>query len=164
MKNKRKFYRQAYILVLSILISLLAGFIGSLFTTSAIPLWYDTLIKPSFAPPNWLFGPVWTLLYVLMGISVYLILIEEKYTKKIKLGIALFFIQLIFNSIWSILFFGFHEIGIAFIEIIILWGTIIITMYMFYVINKKAAYLLIPYLLWVSFAVALNFAYFMLNL
>lgn len=147
-------------LIFSLIITQLAGIIGSLFTS--IGNWYDNLIKPSFNPPNWVFGPVWTLLYLLMGISLYLIL-ASKTSKNRKMGLYLFFTQLILNSLWSILFFGLKNPLFSFIELIILWFAILFTIIYFYKVNKKASYLLIPYLLWVTFAAILNLSIVILN-
>ena len=149
-------------LIFAILISQLAGIIGSLFTITSTNSWYTTIIKPSFNPPNWIFGPVWTLLYLLMGISLYLILTTKK-SKNRKIGLYLFFTQLVLNTLWSILFFGLQSPLFAFIEIIILWLAILLTIIYFYKINKKASYLLIPYILWVTFAAILNLSIYSLN-
>ncbi len=145
-------------LIYSVLICLLAGVIGSIFTTSSIPTWYAALNKPFFNPPNWIFMPVWTTLYVLMGISLYLIWI-----KKNKTAIKLFAAQLIFNVSWSVVFFGIREVFIAFVIIIILWVLILMTMIKSYKTLKAAMWLLLPYLLWVSFAAILNLAIVLLN-
>ena len=147
-------------LIFSILIVQLAGFIGSLFTTTSQGSWYSEIIKPTFNPPNSVFGPVWTTLYLLIGISLYLILISKNSKKT---ALYLFFTQLILNSLWSILFFGLENPLAAFIEIIVLWVIILLTILYFYKINKNAAYLLIPYILWVTFAAILNFFIFILN-
>ncbi|MCX6794092.1 MAG: tryptophan-rich sensory protein [Candidatus Gottesmanbacteria bacterium] len=143
-------------LLVSILICLSAGFIGSLFTFAAIPTWYVTLSKPAFSPPNWLFGPVWTALYILMGIALSLVWKKKKVRK-------LFFIHLAFNAGWSIVFFGLHSIFGGMVVIIILWGFIVAIIREFYRIDRRAAYLLIPYLVWVSFATLLNFSLLLLN-
>ncbi len=148
-------------LFLSIGICLGAGFIGSFFTYSAIPDWYAGLNKPPFNPPNWVFGPVWTLLYILMGISFYLIWISKSKLK--QKGIKIFSIQLILNTSWSIVFFGFKNPELAFINIIVLWIAIFLTIKSFFKISKVSAYLLVPYLLWVSFAGILNFSIVLLN-
>lgn len=148
--------RNIPLLVLSIGLCLGAGILGSFFTFSAIPEWYSTLNKPFFSPPNWIFGPVWTALYILMGISLYLI--WQK--KKVPL---VFWIQLILNAVWSIIFFRLKNPGLAFIDIVVLWIAIILTIKYFYPISKLAGYLLIPYLLWVSFAAILNYAILILN-
>ena len=149
-------------LLVSIITCQLAGAIGSIFTFSAIPNWYSTINKPFFNPPNWLFGPVWTLLYLFMGIALYLILSTKK-TAKRKTALVVFFTQLGLNSLWSIIFFGLHSPGLAFVEIIFLLIFIVLSILKFLPISKKAAYLLIPYLLWVSFASILNLSIFLLN-
>ena len=146
-------------LFVSILLPFLASAIGGLFTASSVSSWYVTLIKPSFNPPSWIFGPVWPILYLLMGVSLYLVWIKKE-DKKVFL---IFGIQLFLNALWSILFFGIKSPLYAFIEIIFLWAAIMITIFYFYRINKISSYLLIPYILWVSFAAVLNFAIFLLN-
>ena len=148
-------------LVISLIIPFIASLIGSLFTSSEISTWYLTLTKPSFNPPNWIFGPVWTVLYLLMGISLYFIWINKSKLKKI--AITVFGVQLGLNALWSILFFGLKQPLLAFIEIIFLWFTILLTIIYFYRIDKKSAYLLIPYIAWVTFAAVLNFSIAMLN-
>ena len=147
-------------LIISLALPQLAGIIGSFFTASAIPSWYATLQRPSFSPPNWIFGPVWVILYILMGISVYLIWQKNKKTRE---ALWLFWIHLFFNGSWSIVFFGFQNIGLAFVNIIIIWLLIIILMIKFWKINKWATYLLVPYFLWVSFASYLNYSIWMIN-
>lgn len=148
-------------LISSIVICQLAGIIGSFFTVSSVSTWYLTLNKPFFNPPSWLFGPVWITLYLLMGISLYLI--WNNYSKDMKLPLIFFGIQLGLNSLWSIIFFGLQNPLFAFIEIIILWVFIFLSIIGFYKKSKTAAYLLIPYILWVSFAAILNFSIFYLN-
>ncbi|MFH1656359.1 MAG: TspO/MBR family protein [Candidatus Nealsonbacteria bacterium] len=150
-------------LIISILICQGAGLIGSIFTSPAISTWYVTFKKPSFNPPNWIFAPVWILLFLLMAISLYLIWDRGLKDKKIKIAIFLFSIQLILNIFWSILFFGLQSPFYAFIEIIILWLIILLTIISFYKISKISAYLLFPYILWVSFALILNFSILILN-
>jgi translocator protein len=140
----------------------LAGIIGSLFTTSSIPTWYATLIKPSFNPPNWIFAPVWIFLYLLMGISFYLIWIKSN-NPNFSFLMSVFLLQLVLNAFWSIIFFGLKSPLFAFVEIIVLWLTILICIILFFRISKISSYLLIPYLLWVSFAAVLNFAIWKLN-
>ena len=151
-------------LAVSILVCQGAGIIGSFFTLPAISTWYTTLLKPSFNPPNWIFAPVWTLLFLLMGISLYLIWNRGLRDKETKKAIFIFGVQLILNMIWSVLFFGLQSPLYAFIEIIILWFAILLTIISFYKIFKAAAYLLLPYILWVTFASALNFSILILNL
>ena len=155
-------------LLISLLLPQLTGLIGSLFTVSAISTWYLTLNKPVFSPPNWVFGPAWVLLYVLMGISIYLVWnspeeIPEKRTDYKKVSLWFFWLHLFFNGIWSILFFGLKNPAWAFVDIIIIWSMIILLMLRFWKINKRATYLLIPYLLWVSFASCLNYFIWFLN-
>jgi translocator protein len=149
-------------LVVSIVVAQLAGFLGSLFTFTSDGSWYSSIIKPSFNPPNSVFGPVWTTLYLLMGISLYLVW-ECKKSKYRKVGLYLFFTQLVLNTLWSILFFGLNNPGLAFFEIIILWFAILFNIIYFYKVKKVASYLLIPYLLWVSFAAVLNCSIMILN-
>ncbi len=150
-------------LAIFIIIPLFVGFIGSIFTTPNIPTWYTSLIKPVFNPPNWIFGPVWTILYILMGVAAFLIWQKGIKKKKVKVAIYIFAAQLFLNMLWSILFFGLQNPLLAFIEIIILWALILLTIIKFSEISKKAAYLLIPCILWVSFAVILNLFIYLLN-
>lgn len=150
-------------LVFALSISLFAGALGSLATFPAIPTWYAHLNKPSFTPPNWLFGPVWTILYLLMGISFYLIKVT-KVKKMQRIEAVQFYIsQLVFNMIWSIMFFGLHTPAAAFGTIVALWLLILFTIIRFFAIKKTAAYLLLPYIAWVSFAAVLNFSIALLN-
>ncbi len=149
------------ILIFAIGLPLLIGAVGSFFTTSEINTWYATLYKPSFSPPNFIFAPVWTALYFLMGISFYFILVNK--IKDKKLAVKFFVAQLILNLLWSILFFGLKSPLLAFFEIILLWIFILLTMTHFYKIFKIASYLLIPYILWVSFAGVLNLSIVLLN-
>lgn len=151
-------------LIISIVICLLAGFIGSIFTTPSIDSWYTELQKPFFNPPNWIFAPVWTALYILMGISFYIIWNKTNFKSKESRIAGMFFgIQLLLNLFWSIIFFGLESPFFAFVEIILLWFAIIFTMIYFYRISRPAAYLLVPYILWVSFAAILNFSIYLLN-
>ncbi|MBU3942939.1 tryptophan-rich sensory protein [Patescibacteria group bacterium] len=136
----------------------LAGLVGSIFTVSAIPIWYTGLQRPFFSPPNWIFGPAWILLYILMGISAYLI-----WQKGDKQSLRLFWIHLFFNATWSIIFFGLQSPFWALLNIIIIWLFIIILMIKFWKINRWATYLLVPYFLWVSFASILNYFIWYLN-
>lgn len=149
-------------LIVSIGVSLLAGIIGSFFTFDAIPTWYAFLNKPFFSPPNWIFGPVWTTLYILMGISLYIIWQSKKSTKRTQ-ALILFGVQIVLNAVWSILFFGLQSPLVAFIEIIILLFAILLTAKYMYSISKVAGYLFIPYICWVTFASILNFAIYLLN-
>ncbi len=153
--------RNAMLLLGSILLCEIAGLIGAIFTTPSIPAWYASLVKPGFSPPNWLFAPVWTLLYLLMGVSLYLIITAK--SKKKKAAYYLFAVQLALNVLWSILFFGMHAPLYAFMEIVLMWISILATILVFHRISKPAAWLNVPYLLWVAFASALNLAIFILN-
>ncbi len=150
-------------LIVSITACQFAGFIGSLFTTPAIPTWYASLEKPFFNPPNWLFAPVWLILYVLMGIALFLIWRKGIRVKGVKMALVLFVIQLILNMLWSVAFFGLKSALFGLIVIVALWIAIYLTMEKFFKVSFTAARLLIPYLIWVSFAAVLNFSIFLLN-
>ena len=149
-------------LFLAILICEFIGILGSVFTIPAIATWYQALNKPQFSPPNYIFGPVWTTLYALMGISIYLIL-EKKLKKEKDKIIALFSLQLFLNFLWSVIFFSFHLPLLAFLEILFLWANILFLIIIFWKYSKPASVLLIPYLLWVSFATILNASIVILN-
>lgn len=146
--------------VVSLVLCFTAAFIGSYFTMPSIPTWYASLNKPSFNPPNWIFGPVWTLLYTMMALSVALVWQKGG---KISKPVSLFLIQLTLNVGWSIAFFGLHSALMAYIVIVALWFFILWTMVEFYQYSKGAAWLLFPYLLWVTFASVLNLAVVLLN-
>lgn len=150
-------------LIIAIMVSELAGIIGSVFTMSAIPNWYATLIKPVLNPPSWIFGPVWTTLYALMGISAFLIWRNGLNRSDIRKALSVFGLQLILNALWSIVFFGLQSPAWAFVNIVAMWIVIIWTMILFYKISKPAMWLLLPYILWVSFAGYLNYSIWMLN-
>ena len=149
-------------LVASLSLPFVAGSIGSYFTIPSIDSWYQTLNKPIFSPPDWVFGPAWTILYVLMGISFYLVW-SSKSSKNKNQAVKLFLIQLTLNASWSIIFFGLHNPSFAFINIIALWIVIYMTIRAFTTPSKTAAYLLYPYLAWVSFATILNLSIVLLN-
>jgi len=149
-------------LVMSLIICQLAGFIGSLFTAPAIPNWYASLQKPSFTPPSWLFSPVWIFLFVLMGLTLY-ILWQADSKKEAKIALLFFALQLILNMLWSVIFFGLRSPMWAFIEIIILWLAIFLTIWKSLKVSKAAGYLLLPYIIWVSFAAILNCSLWKLN-
>jgi len=149
--------------IVSIAVCLIAGFIGSLATRSSIPTWYAGLSKPAFNPPNQVFAPVWTILYVLMGVSAFIIWRKGLKDQHIKIALIIFAGQLVLNVLWSIIFFGLRLPFLAFIEIIILWIAILFTMLSFRKISITAAMLLMPYILWVSFAAVLNFSVWRLN-
>jgi len=150
-------------LAVSVLTCLLAGFIGSAATTPSIPTWYASLQKPAFNPPNWIFAPVWTTLFIMMGVAAFLVWDKGLENKKVRISLGIFGLQLLLNVLWSILFFGLQSPLYAFIDIIMLWASILATIIYFYRISAAAAYLLIPYILWVSFASLLNLSIAMLN-
>ncbi len=154
----------AFKLIIAIIVSELAGIIGSVFTTPSIASWYAGLIKPALNPPPWVFGPVWTTLFLLMGIAAFLVWRKGLDRKDVKIALGIFLGQLVLNTFWSIIFFGLHSPGSAFVEIIFLWLAILATIIAFARISKLAAWLLIPYILWVSFASYLNFMIWTLNL
>jgi tryptophan-rich sensory protein len=149
----------------SIILAQLAGAIGALFTTSKIPTWYAALAKPSFNPPSWVFGPVWTILFVLMGIAAFLIWQSSRgaLAQRRREALVVYGLQLLLNVLWSILFFGLQNPGLAFAEIILLWLAIFVTMRAFARISRVAMWLLAPYIVWVSFAAFLNYSIWVLN-
>jgi benzodiazapine receptor len=156
--NKSQFFK----LLASLTLPLGLGAIAGLFTADAVPEWYETLNRPSFNPPNWLFGPVWTTLYIFLGISLFLIW-KQSASKERNLAIFVFLLQQALNFGWSFIFFYFNLIGFALIEIILLWISIVIMIVLFYKIKPMAAYINIPYLIWVTFATILNASYYLLN-
>lgn len=139
------------------------GIIGWVITGDAVTEWYPALKKPAFTPPSWLFGMIWPVLYVLMGIAAGILWNKPTGRKAVLTAMRLFLFQLILNGLWTPLFFGLHRIDLALIEIIILWITLLATTIVFYVQSETAGVLLIPYLMWVSFAVYLNAGYWYLN-
>ncbi len=149
-------------LITSLALPLAVGAIAGHFTAMAIPDWYATLNRPSFNPPNWLFGPVWTTLYILMGISIFMVWSLAP-GKERNMALIVFVAQLALNFAWSFLFFYFKTPGFALVEIIALWMSIIFMLILFYKVKPIAAYINFPYLLWVSFATVLNAAYYKLN-
>lgn len=150
-------------LVISVGVCELAGVIGSLFTVSAIPGWYATLIKSPFNPPGWVFGPVWTALYFLMGVAAFLIWRKGIERKDVRWALIVFDIQLALNAAWSIIFFGLHSPFWALVDIVAMLIAILAAMYYFCRISKTAVWLLVPYLLWVIFATYLNYSVWRLN-
>jgi len=147
-------------LVFAIVLCESAGILGSLSTINEIPTWYAGLVKPLLNPPSWVFGPVWTTLYALMGISAFLI---YKHGKKATSALQLFGLQLGLNAIWTPIFFGWHRLDIALFVIVMMWAAIFATIRAFSRFSKTAAYLLVPYLLWVTFATYLNMSLWLLN-
>lgn len=145
-------------------ICIAVGYLSGIVTRESVTSWYTTIEKPSFNPPNWIFQPVWTSLYIMMGIAAGLIW-QQIETKKeaVRTALVFFFVQLALNALWSILFFGLKNPLLALIEIIVLWLMIYETFIKFNSLNKTAGYLLIPYLLWVGFATLLNGSIWWLN-
>ena len=154
--------RRPWLLVLAVLLCLAVGAVGTIFTAQSIPTWYAALHKPFFSPPNWLFAPVWTALYVMMGMALYLVQINGT-DKVAKMPVALFGVQLFLNMLWSVLFFGFRSPLSGLICIVLLWIAILACIIKFWKISRPASYLLMPYILWVSFATVLNYAIVVLN-
>ena len=148
--------------LVSIILPLSLGAIAGMFTSQSVPEWYATLNRPSFNPPNWIFGPVWTTLYILMGISFFLVWKQEE-SKVRNRAILIFLLQLLLNFAWSFIFFYFNMIGLALVEIVLLWISIVLMLVVFYKIKPIASYINIPYLLWVTFATVLNASYYFLN-
>jgi tryptophan-rich sensory protein len=151
-------------LIVAIVVCQIAGIIGSLFTAPTIDGWYASITKPAFNPPAWVFAPVWTTLFVLMGIAAFLVWQKGLEHRQVRIALGIFLIQLVLNTLWSIIFFGFRSPGGAFIEILLLWLAILATIISFSRLSKLAAWLLAPYILWVSFAAYLNFAIWTLNI
>jgi benzodiazapine receptor len=148
---------------ISIIIAQLAGIIGSVFTIESVNTWYLTLVKPALNPPSWVFGPVWTTLYFLMGISAYLVWRRGIKRYDVKIALSIYALQLVLNTLWSIVFFAFENPGLALVNIVFLWLSILLTVITFAKISKTAAWLLVPYVAWVSFATYLNYAIWSLN-
>ncbi len=161
LNSNQKF--QFFPFIICLIIPLSIGALGGFFTMEAVKTWYTTLNKPSFNPPNYLFGPVWSMLYAIMGVASYLVWKNRKTAKNYKLAAGIYFIQLVLNLMWSFIFFYQQQIGLALIEIIILLVAIIVNSILFYKINKVAGLLYIPYILWVSFASVLTYSIYMLN-
>jgi len=150
-------------LVIAIAIPLAVGATSSFFTVTGVESWYQTINKPSWNPPNWIFGPVWTTLYIMMGVALFLVWKSESPQVIKKTAFILFAFQLVLNFFWSLIFFKLEKPGWAFIEIIALWLLILATIFAFARVNKTAAWLLVPYISWVSFAAILNYTIWKIN-
>lgn len=150
-------------LIVSILIVFFAGAVGTVFTLKEITGWYAYLPKPSWTPPNWAFGPIWNILYVLMGISLFLIWREGLHRKDVQVAIGVFAVQLIINVVWSLVFFGTHNIFGGLVLVLLLWVAILVNIIVFYRISKPAGLILIPYIVWVSIASYLNYSVLILT-
>ena len=147
-----------------VFVCLIVGYVSRMVTRASITTWYPTLIKPSFNPPNWIFAPVWTSLYIMMGIAAGLVWNQIAFQKEsVTKALQFFAIQLVLNALWSYLFFGLHNLMLATIEVVLLWLMIFETYSQFAKINKTASYLFLPYLAWVSFASVLTASIWWLN-
>ena len=151
------------VLVAGIIVCQLAGVVGSVFTMKAIPSWYKDLKKPSFNPPNWLFGPAWLILYTLMGIAAALVWEQGSGSPQVQTALIIFGVQLVLNVLWSVVFFGRRSLGGGLVIIAALWVAILATIFSFWSISTLAAVLLVPYIAWSSFASLLNFYIWKLN-
>lgn len=156
-------FKKIIAITVSIVICLTVGGIAGSVTQSAIPVWYADLNKPFFTPPNWLFGPVWTLLYILMGYAAGWVWTYGSHHKLVKTALYHFGAQLILNGMWSLVFFGLKNISGGLFIIFGLLILVYLTIKWFKVINKKTAYLLYPYFIWLIYATALNISVFILN-
>lgn len=150
-------------LAISIAIPIAIGATAGFFTVTGVESWYQTIQKPSWNPPSWVFGPVWTTLYIMMGIALFLIWKSGANDSLKRTAIGLFAVQLVLNFFWSFIFFDQQQPGWALAEIIVMWFAILITIFAFAKVNKTAAWLLVPYISWVSFATILNYTIWKLN-
>lgn len=150
-------------LIVSLALCQLAGLLGAIFTSPAIPTWYPALEKPAFVPPDWAFSVVWPILFLLMGISLYLVWNKGWDRRDVRLAIGVFGVQLFLNFLWSVLFFGMRLPLLGLVEIVFLWLAIVATIWLFYRISRTAGLLLLPYLAWVSFAALLNYYIWLFN-
>ncbi len=139
-----------------------AAAVGSIFTNNSLKTWYPTIKKPSWNPPNKIFGPVWSVLYLMMAVAGWMVW-ERLPQKGISLPMALFLVQLILNALWSVIFFGLRNPRLAFVEVVVLWVSILVTMISFWSVHWVAGLLFLPYLSWVSFAAVLNYSIYRLN-
>ena len=150
-------------LIISLAITFLVGAVAAWFTTAGVNGWYAVANKPSFNPPNWVFAPVWTALYLMMGIALWLVWKKDGVKTGRRTALILFAIQLLLNFAWSFIFFYAHQPGWAFAEILLMWVSIMLTIIWFGKVSPAAAWLLVPYIWWVSFASLLNFYIWKLN-
>jgi tryptophan-rich sensory protein len=149
--------------IIAVAVPLVVGGIGGFVTAQAIPGWYQTIEKPAWNPPAWVFGPVWTLLYVLMGVAAWLVWRQGWAVPRVRIALGLFAVQLLLNLLWSLIFFGWRQIGLALVDIVFLWALVAITMLRFLSLVPAAGLLMFPYFLWTSFAAVLNAAIWWLN-
>jgi benzodiazapine receptor len=149
-------------LILALVLTLGVGAVAGYITMSEVTSWYPTIQKPSWTPPNWLFAPVWTVLYVLMAIAFWMVW-KKPVTERRNAAVFIYLLQLTFNFLWSIIFFWLHQLGWASVEIVMLWILIVATFFTFRKISRTASWLLLPYLAWVSFATALTISIWRMN-
>jgi benzodiazapine receptor len=162
MERTKRHFLDGLGLLVAVLACYGAAAIGGLLTAGAVRDWYPTLTRPTWTPPSWLFGPVWTFLYGAMAVSVWLIW-RRRGRESVALPVAAFGVQLVFNSVWTPLFFGLHRVDLALVDIVLLWLALVVVMCLFFRRSVAAGVLLVPYFLWVSFAMALNFRLWQLN-
>ncbi len=155
--------KDIWLFLACVALPLLVGYLGSLLTNPSIPTWYAALNKPSFNPPNATFAIVWTILFILMGVASFLILKDGQKNRYFRAAWLSYVAQLFLNIYWSFLFFYIQNPPLAFYAAISLWSMVFVNIYYFYQIKKTAAYLLIPYIVWVTFATALNYSIWLLN-
>ena len=160
---KEKYLPDLFKLLISLATCIGAGFLGSIFSRGSITTWYSLLQKPAFTPPSWIFAPVWFLLYILMGISAFLVWRTGFQNFHVRESLIIFLIQLALNALWSFAFFGLKSPIAGLIVIVPLWTAILLAIINFYRVSRTASFLLIPYILWVSYATALNFSLYLLN-
>jgi tryptophan-rich sensory protein len=163
MKFKQSKMQKILRIITTVITCVVIGYLSGMVTRDSITTWYPTLVKPVFNPPNWIFAPVWSMLYIMMGIAAGLVWTKGSDEQTTKKSLGFFAIQLGLNALWSYLFFGLHNPFLALIEIILLWLMILETYYLFKKIDKTAGLLLLPYLAWVSFATILNASIWWLN-
>ena len=151
-------------LLLVVVLVELVGASGSLFTVQGLDVWYETLERPALAPPNWVFGPVWTTLFALIGGAVWLVWRKiDVRPRRVRVALVVFVVHFVANLAWSLVFFGLQQIAAGLVVILVLWLLIVATMWTFYRVDRRAALLLVPYLVWVSFATYLNYEFWVLN-
>jgi tryptophan-rich sensory protein len=150
-------------LIAALILPQAAGAIGGFFSAANVPTWYQTLLKPSFTPPGWIFGPVWEMLYLMMGGAFFFILISQQNKDKVRFAAGLFCFHLLINTLWSVLFFGLHNPLLAFIDIVVLWLMVTALAFAFWRISRVAGALMVPYWFWVSFAGVLNYSIWRMN-
>lgn len=152
-----------WVLLFCVVLAFIPGIVGSFFTAPNVPTWYATLTRPSFAPPNWLFMPVWIFLYLLMGVALYKIWDDGVDLREMRHAYMAFGVQWLLNAAWPFLFFSQHWLLVSFIEIILLWIAIWAAIFLYKKVSPMAAFLMVPYLLWVTFAAVLNGFIWVLN-